>query len=74
MTTTTHHTFQNHRNVGFNRKNKPNAIASVNETHQINTAIVALNKAKSVKTEREFVELVSQAFNNCRTICRGRIL
>lgn len=66
--------YQSHKNLGFNRKNRPNAIASPNETNQINMAIVALNKAKSANTEKEFLELVSTAFNYSRTICRGRLL
>lgn len=62
--------YQNHKNLGF----RPKVCASPLEIDKINKAIVALNKAKSAKTEKEFLELVSTGFNYCRTICRGRIL
>lgn len=74
MKSTTHASYQTHRNIGFNTKNRPGKIASDNETNQINKAIVALNNAKKATTEKEFIELVSTAFNYSRHICRGRIL
>ena len=74
MKTTSRASYQTHKALGFNRKNRPGNIASPNETNQINQAILALNKAKSAKTEAEFVELVSTAFNYSRQICRSRIL
>lgn len=75
MKSTPHASYQTHSpNLGFNKKNRPGAIASENETFQLNKAINALASAKKATTEKEFVELVSTAFNNCRTVCRGRIL
>lgn len=72
--TTSHASYQSHKGLNFNRKNRKGAIASDNETNQINLSIVALNKAKSATTEKEFLELVSTAFNYSRHICRSRML
>lgn len=74
MKSTSHASYQSHKGIGFNRKNRPGRIASDNEINQLNKAIKALHDAKSAKTENEFLELVSTAYNYSRGICRSRIL